>query len=87
MGTPEGHKEGKRHTEREMEREKEGTRSGGEEERRNGSRGLIIICCEHPAHHPQRCSVLGASELLTLRILEQWKPRRPKSENQRTLES
>ena len=87
MGTPEGHKEGKRHTEREMEREKEGTRSGGEEERRNGSRGLIIICCEHPARCPQRCSVQGASELLTLNVLEYWKPRRSKSENQRTLAS
>lgn len=48
-------------------------------------RGLVITCYEHPARHP--CSLLGASELLTLRILEQWKPRRPKSENQRTLES
>ena len=50
-------------------------------------RGLVITCYEHPARHPPRCSVLEVSELLTLRILEQWKPRRPKSENQRTLES
>ena len=57
-------------------------------ERRDGKgRGLVITCYEHPARHPPRCSVLEVSELLTLRILEQWKPRRSKSENQRTLES
>ena len=57
-------------------------------ERRGGKgRGLVITCYEHPARHPPRCSVLEVSELLTLRILEQWKPRRSKSENQRTLES
>ena len=32
-------------------------------------RGLVITCYEHPACHPQRCSLLGASELLTLRSL------------------
>ena len=30
-------------------------------------RGLVITCYEHPARHP--CSLLGASELLTLRSL------------------
>ena len=89
MGTPEGHKEEKRDTQREKWRE--GRKERGQEMRREMTagegRGLVMTLCEHPACHPQRNSILGVSELLTLRILQQWKPRRLKSENQRTVES
>ena len=63
--------------ERETYREKwrEGRKERGREvrkERRDEKgRGLVITCYEHPARHPSRCSILGASQLLTLRILEQ----------------
>lgn len=56
------------------------------EERWEKGEDWVIICCEHPSHRPEMLS-MGPSELLTLKVLEQWKPRRPKSENQRTLAS
>lgn len=82
-------REGKRrHTEREMEREKEGKRPEEREERWRRKRTCYYLL-HVPARHPQRVRVFQywGPAPQTLRILEQWKPRRLKSENQRTLES
>ena len=86
MGTPEGYKEpGKERDtrEREMERGKERKWSGGEEGEERWEKEedwLLPAVSSLPATH--RDAVLGASELLSLRVLEQWKPIRSKSEKQ-----
>ena len=89
MGTPEGHRESgrERHSERWREEGRKEVGIGKNRRRDRRGRGPIIIHREHPTCHLKRCSLLGTLEFLNLRILEQWKLRRPKSENQRTLES
>ena len=82
--------QGKRERERQrkMQGGTERKKFRGEEREERWEKGeawLLSAVSTLPAD--QRCSVWGPSELLTLKVLEQWKPRRPKSENQRTLAS
>ena len=71
-----------------MEKGKERKRSGDEEGKERWEQEedwLLPAVSSLPATH--RDAVLGISELLTLRVLEQWKPIRSKSENQTALGS